>query len=330
MPASLKNVVIKLCCIASFSCCFEIGFSQRIKNESVIRSIHTDHYYRFYYENDFVALTDYYYTSGMNIELVKPSLKKNPVNKIFFCLPRAKMKYGLSLDHFAFTPRHIYYSDILYNDRPYAGCISVSSFRIAMDENKKLQLATSLELGLIGPATFWKPVQTFLHKRLIPAPEPEGWGNQIKNDLILNYKVNLEKSIIQSNSFLLNGNIEAIAGTMNDKLSTGLSIMIGELNNPFQSYETAERKKWELYFFGQSLVNIVGYDATLQGGVFNKKSPYTLSSSQINHLTFQNQVGLIFHHKRFSLELSESFLSKEFKTGLRHIWGGLGLGFELK
>lgn len=330
MSVTFRNVMVKLCCSIVSSSFFYSGFSQRIENESVIRSIHADHYFRFYYENDFVAVTDYYYTSGMNIELVKPSLKKNPVNKIFFRLPGAKMKYGLALNHFAFTPRHIYYSDILYNDRPYAGCISVSSFRIATDENKKLQLATSLELGLIGPVTFWKPVQTFLHKRLIPAPEPEGWDNQIKNDLILNYKINFEKNLFQSNSFLLNGNIEAIAGTMNDNLSTGLSIMIGELNNPFQSYEKLERKKWDLYFFGKSLVNVIGYDATLQGGVFNKKSPHTLSTSEINHFTFQNQVGLMFRHKKFSLELSESFLSKEFKTGMRHIWGGLGLGFELK
>ena len=238
-----KNLFVKLCCIASFSCCFERGFSQRIKNESAIRSIQADHYFRFYYENDFVALTDYYYTSGMNIELVKPSLKKNPVNKLFFCLPGAKMKYGLALDHFAFTPRHIYYSDILYNDRPYAGCISISSFRIATDENRKLQLASSLELGLTGPGAFWKPVQTFLHKRLIPAPEPEGWDNQIKNDLILNYKINLEKNLIHENSFLLNGNIETIAGTMNDKLATGLSIMIGKLSSPFESYETNKSEK---------------------------------------------------------------------------------------
>ena len=117
---------------------------------------------------------------------------------------------------------------------------------------------------------------------------------------------------------------------MNDRISTGLSIMSGKLNSPFESYETNKSEKWELYFFGQSLVNVIGYDAALQGGVFNRKNPHTLSASQINHFTFQNQVGLMFHHKKFSLELSESFLSREFKTGMRHIWGGLGLGFELK
>lgn len=290
----------------------------------------SDHYFRFYYENDFVGITDYYYTSGMNIELVKPSFKKNPLNKLFFRLSETKMKYGIALDHYAFTPLHIIDSEILYGDRPYAGCISLNSFRIATDEKRKLQIFNSLVLGLIGPASFWEPVQTVLHKNLVPAPQPKGWKNQIANDIILNYKTNIEKNLVQSNSFLLNGNVEAIAGTMNDKLSTGLSLMIGRLNDPFQSYENVERKNWELYFFGQSLVSAVGYDATLQGGVFNRKSPYTIPGSQINHFTFQNQVGLMFQHKKFSLELSESFLSKEFKTGIRHLWGGLGIGFELQ
>lgn len=329
MSFILKNVWLRLSLffVLTFLCID--SFAQRIENESIIRTIHADHYFRFYYENDFVALTDYYYTSGMNIELVKPALKKNPLNKIFFGLPGSKMKYGFALDQYAFTPLHIIYSDILYGDRPYAGCISVNSFRIAMDEKRRQQISTSLVLGLIGPATYWKSVQTFLHKRLIPAPQPKGWDHQIQNDLILNYKVDVEKNLIKSNSFLLNGNVEAVAGTMNDKLSTGLSVMIGKMNDPFQSYETLT-KKWELYFFGHSFINAVGYDASLQGGMINRKSPYTLSGSELNRFTFQNQIGLMFHHKKFSLELSESFLSKEFKSGLRHIWGGIGLGFELK
>lgn len=105
-------------------------------------------------------------------------------------------------------------------------------------------------------------------------------------------------------------------------------MMTGRINDPFQSSETI--KSWELYLFGHSFINMVGYDATLQGGVFNKKSPYTLSGSEVNRFTLQNQIGLMFHYKKFSIELSESFLSKEFKTGLSHKWGGVGIGFELK
>ena len=265
----------------------------------------------------------------MNIEWVKPSFQKNPLNKVFFGVPGAKMKYGLALDHYAFTPVHIAEHGILYGDRPYAGCISINSFRIATDEKKRRQISTSLVLGLIGPATQWKPVQTFLHKYLIAAPQPQGWDHQIRNDLILNYKVNLEKNIVGEDFFMLNGNAEAVAGTMNDKLSAGLSVMIGRMNDPYKS-ATISDTKWRLYLFGYSFISAVGYDATLQGGMFNKKSPYTLSASEINRFTLQNQIGLMIHHKNIFIELSESFLSKEFKTGRSHIWGGLGIGIDLK
>jgi hypothetical protein len=165
---------------------------------------------------------------------------------------------------------------------------------------------------------------------LIPAPQPKGWDNQISNDLILNYKLNIVRNFVKENSFVLNGNAEAIAGTMNDKLSTGLSVMIGKMNGLFQSSQSIAKKKWEAYLFGHSFVSVVGYDATLQGGVFNKRSPYTLSASQISRFTLQNQIGLMLHHKRFSIEFSESFLSKEFKTGISHKWGGVGIAIELK
>ena len=312
---------------------FPVGnalFAQRVKNEGLIRSIRADHYFRFYYENDFIAYTDYYYTSGMNIGLVKPSLKKNPLNKIFFRLPQSQMKYGIAFDHYAFTPLHIVYDSILYGDRPYAGCISVTSFRISTDQNKRKQIATSIVLGLIGPASLWKPVQTRLHKNLIPAPQPKGWDNQIRNDLILNYKVNIEKNFIGTNCFQLSGNAETIAGTLNDKLSAGLSLEMGKINDPFGSYKNIPERKWELYLFAHSFGSLIGYDATLQGGVFNKKNPYTLSGEAINRVTLQHQIGLMFNINKFYLELSESFLSKEFNTGLSHHWGSLGIVFELK
>jgi lipid A 3-O-deacylase len=329
MAVRVKNVSLKLI----FSMLVVLSSSdlsaQRIKNESVIRNLSSDNYFRFYYENDFITIIDYYYTSGMNVELVKPSFRKNPLNKIFFGVPGAKMKYGLALDHYAFTPLHIVNDEILYGDRPYAGCISVNSFRIATDEKKRGRISTSLVLGLIGPATRWEPVQTFLHKHVIAAPQPQGWDHQIANDLILNYKVNLEKNLIGEEFFMLNGNAEAIAGTMNDKLSAGLSLMIGSMNDPYKA-SSVSQNKWQVYVFGQSFVSAIGYDATLQGGAFNKKSPYTLSASEINRFTLQNQIGLMIRRKNISVELSESFLSKEFKTGRSHIWGGLGIGIDLK
>jgi hypothetical protein len=187
----------------------------------------------------------------MNLELVKPFFQKNPLNKVFFVVPGAKMKYGLALDHYAFTPLHIVNDEILYGERPYAGCISVNTFRVATDEKKRRRISTSLVLGVVGPVTQWEPVQTFLHKHVIAAPQPQGWDHQIANDLILNYKVNLEKNLIREDFFMLNGNVEAVAGTMNDKLSTGVSLMIGSMNDPYKSSSSVSDGKWQVYVFSR-------------------------------------------------------------------------------
>lgn len=304
--------------------------AQRIKNLSAVRNISSDHYFQFYMDNDFIGGTDYYYTAGMNVELVKPSFRKNPLNKLFFRLPEAKFKYGIALDQYAFTPTHIVYDSILYGDRPYAGCLSINSFRIATNEKRKWRIENSFRIGLIGLPSLCKALQIRLHKSLIPAPQPKGWDNQIKTDLILNYKLNIEKNFIGGKYFLLNGTAGAIAGTLNDKLIGGLNVMMGKMKDPFQSSANSYRKKWEAYLFGSSFFSLVGYDATLQGGVFDNKSPYTLPGSAINRLTLQNQLGIMVNYKRFYLELSETFLSKEFKTGLSHRWGSLGIAFELK
>jgi lipid A 3-O-deacylase len=329
MAVRVKNVHLKLICLMLIIFLFHDLHAQRIKNESVVRNLSSDHYFRFYYENDFVTLIDYYYTSGMNVELVKPSLQKNPLNKIFFGVPGAEMKYGFALDHYAFTPLHIVEDEISYGDRPYAGCISANSFRIATDEKKRRRISTSLILGMIGPVAGWKQAQTFLHKHVVAAPQPKGWHYQIVNDIILNYNVNLEKNLISKGSFMLNTNAEAIVGTMNDKLDAGLSLMIGRMNDPYKS-SSATGKKWEFYVFGRSFVSGVAYDATLQGGMFNKTSPYTLPASKIKKITLQNQIGAILRYKKISVELSESFLSPEFEGGRSHIWGGLGIAVELK
>jgi hypothetical protein len=322
-PKPAITILLLFCFLGNVS-------GQRVKNESLVRSIHADHYFRFYYENDVIALTDYYYTSGMNIEFVKPSLQKNPLNKLFFHLPGSKMKYGIALDHYAFTPVHIIYDSISHGDRPYAGCISINSFRIATDPKRRRQISTSLIVGLIGPPALWKPVQTRLHKNLIPAPQPMGWDNQIKTDLILSYRLNFEKNLIGTKFFLLNGSGEAIAGTLNNKLTGGVHVMVGRIMDPFQYAEQNQDKKWQVYLYASSFLSAIGYDATLQGGFFNRKNVYTVPASEIKRFTFRTQTGIIFSYKKFYTELAESFLSKELKTGRTHIWGSLGIAFKLK
>lgn len=68
---------------------------------------------------------------------------------------------------------------------------------------------------------------------------------------------------------------------------------------------------------------MIGYDATLQGGLFNKSSPYTIPSSDITRVTFQNNYGLVIIIHKINFEYFQSLLTKEFESGKFHRWGGM-------
>lgn len=101
----------------------------------------------------------------------------------------------------------------------------------------------------------------------------------------------------------------------------------GRINAPFTSIKN--KTNFEIYFYLQGLATIIGYDASLQGGLFNKKSPYVIANQNINRITFQNNLGITLPYKSLYLEYTRSELSKEFKTGKSHQWGGFRIGFKL-
>jgi lipid A 3-O-deacylase len=71
----------------------------------------------------------------------------------------------------------------------------------------------------------------------------------------------------------------------------------------------------------------VGYDATLEGGLFNRSSVYTIPGADINRLTLQNKFGLVLIFHSFYIEYYHTGLTEEFKTSLYHKTGGIQIGF---
>ena len=74
------------------------------------------------------------------------------------------------------------------------------------------------------------------------------------------------------------------------------------------------------------MISVIGYDATLQGGLFNKESPYVIPDSKITRATLQNNFGIVMRIKKLYLEYSQSFLTDEFDSGGNHRWGGIRIG----
>ena len=104
--------------------------------------------------------------------------------------------------------------------------------------------------------------------------------------------------------------------------------MAGRFNKRYMPVTYSGRKA-EYYFYGQSRINFIGYDASMQGGLFNRKSPYVILGSDVNRVTFQVDAGIIVNFKKLYLSYTQSFLTKEFRTGKYHRWGGVSIGFAL-
>lgn len=303
------------------------SFSQKIDNTASFRDVKSDNYFRFHYDNDYFTATDQFYTQGYTFELTSPLLSKNPVNYIFLKSKNSSDKFGISLDHIGFTPTTIKSNEILYGDRPFAAAIFLKSFKIATDTINKTRIESSLSIGIIGPGAFGYEMQKGIHE-WIGDEIPMGWQHQIKNDLVLNYNLTHEKELLRfKDYFALNSHLTARVGTLNTNASVGLTATLGLINSPFTS--TSDKNKFQIYLYSQPLANFIGYDASLQGGLFNQSSPYTIPDSDIERITLQNNFGIVMQWRSLYLEYNRVFLTREFETSKSHKWGGFRIGFKL-
>ena len=238
------------------------------------------------------------------------------------------MKYGLRFDHFGYTPTSIRSDFIRYGDRPFAGNIALGSFAIAIDTVKQQRISTTLTAGLIGSKAGGRQMQENIHEWLKNIM-PIGWQYQIANDVILDYQINYEKALWQYRDvFLVNSYSELRVGTHTDRIKSGFNFMLGKFSNPYASNADVRtaKKKFRYHVYGQVQPGFTFYEATLQGGMFNKESPYTLAAKDLTRLTVQGDFGVVLNIHKLTLEYFQSFITKEFETGKLHRWGGVRIG----
>jgi lipid A 3-O-deacylase len=321
----MKKIVVTILIIMGSTI---ITRAQLIDNSSTFRNINHNSYFRFHYDNDYFTKTDEYYSQGITFDYVHPSIKKLLTAKILLKPFKSNPQYGVTFNLFGYTPKSITSDSILYGDRPFNANISLKAFLIQVDEIHRQQITTAFSIGVMGPAGLGYQIQDNIH-RWLKNTIPHGWQHQTKNDIIINYQINYEKQLLDAaNNFLLNYTAEARLGTLNNRLSSGLNFMAGHFNKRFAPVNYKKRKA-EYYFYAQGRINIIGYDASLQGGLFNRKSPYTIAAASITRTTFQADAGVIVNFKKLYLSYSQSLLTKEFSTGTYHRWGGISVGFAL-
>ncbi|MES2780046.1 MAG: lipid A deacylase LpxR family protein [Bacteroidota bacterium] len=288
-----------------------------------------DHLIRLNYDNDFFSATDQYYTQGVRLEYIAPVFGQSPIRHLLLATKNASSVYaGVAIERDGFTPSGIRIVGIPYGDRPYAGTMFVSPFSIAFNQKKQTRIFSQLDLGMMGPIVGGKEEQTSIHKT-IGNILPLGWEYQIANDVIVNYTTQFEKGVFNREHITLTGFIQGRIGTLYTDASVGTMLRVGWMNDYFSNLgitKGLDSRKFQLYGFAKGSGKVVGYNATMQGGLFSE-SIYTLPASSINRTVAQGSYGVVIAYKRFQLEYTKHYITPEYKNGLTHGWGHCNISF---
>ncbi len=172
-------------------------------------------------ENDVWARTDRYYTNGLKIGVGVPGntlteafkeptrwlLDRFNVDRDFQFRPGEEPHFGVFLGQNLYTPKQIATAAAQPLDRPWAAWLYLGV--VAQREAGNRLDSAEIDLGMVGPAAAGKLTQTEWH-RLIGAPRPLGWDNQIRNEPAFVATYLQKRRYDRGDSALLPPNVEII------------------------------------------------------------------------------------------------------------------------
>ena len=262
---------------------------------------------RFDYANDYFTGTDRYFTQGLGLQYFDPALARSPLMRLVPALPDGR-SYGLILRNSGFTPSRLDSDAARPSDRPFAATLTLGHVIVSRDAERGLTLTARLDAGMIGQAAGGKWQQVGIHRATGNAL-PHGWDDQIRNDAAIGYSLRLEKRLTGGRNGELGAYADAAVGTLYDDAALGISGKAGRVEG--------EKR---FYAFGRAEDKLVGYDATLQGGLFNRGSPHVFQTSQVRRNVMRAEIGAVLDRGRWAVAFSRVYLSREYIGGLSHQW----------
>jgi hypothetical protein len=178
------------------------------------------------------------------------------------------------------------------SDHPYAGWLYGGVFR-ASDFADGSHLRYGLDLGCLGPCAGGEWVQTRLH-RIIDQPQPQGWSEQIKNELGAVLYADYAPLRWQFGAAVdLTPSLHGRFGNIFTDAGAGILLRAGRLNL-LPDADT-------VHGFVRLDARAVGYNATLQGGYFSNRNPRTVAPKR---LVGEAEIGLLWSRAPFAVSVS--------------------------
>ena len=300
-------------------------------------TISPEKYVYIQFDNDIFDYTDRFYTSGMRVQVIGPGLRHNPLNHLMVPYWHSCINYyGIEIVQNIYTPSTTLRGGILNGDRPYAGTLYFATRKVSNDALRKVRQSSELQEGILGPSSLAGALQISFHTSTPQNNEPLGWEYQIRNDVLLNYSLTLEKGILSSRNLEINLNSTGILGTVQTHVSGGAYLRTGWFNPYFDQLFFSKRalniqrnhKNLQGYFFISLKGRFIAYDATLQGGLFNRSSPYTIPAPEIKRIVMEGSAGIVFSYGGIQIKGEQFLLSPEFENGWWHKWLSIQVGFS--
>jgi lipid A 3-O-deacylase len=131
--------------------------------------------------------SDQAYTNGIKFAYIYANnqipdwAKKTALKLNFFDagISSSKVNFGLSLGHQIFSPNNTYLTELIPDDRPYAGWL-YAGFAVSLKKDDVAQFF-EFDIGIIGPSALGKQVQNNFHD-LIRTRRAEGWQNSLHDE----------------------------------------------------------------------------------------------------------------------------------------------------
>ena len=259
---------------------------------------HTPWAQSIFFENYLFDGTDSNYTNGVKYSLISPDLSPHAkqglmprkVLELIHKIPylrdsgpeyshRAEISFGQNM----YTPSDTDRTDLVSDDRPYAGWSYVGLAyhrRTEFVQHLDFLDSVELQLGVVGPQAYAKETQDLVHD-LRGIDRAEGWDNQLKNEpgLVVAFERKWLFYPDVTGALAADAIVHAggAVGNVATYLNSGLEIRYGlnlprsfgvSLIRPAGSTLFAPRRKPSLYLFGAVDGRYVIRDIFLDGNTF--------------------------------------------------------------
>lgn len=329
--------------------CSSSGFAATENGEEADVSTYFDTL-TLYWENDFFAGTDRDYTNGIKLSWSTPfgDLEKTslplwsfPVfaHLPFVNKPGGRRAVSLAFGQDMYTPVDASRSDLIEDDRPYAGYSYIAAgFHTRRAQHKD---SWELRLGVVGPASLAEATQNLIHDA-IGDKRAKGWDHQLENEVTFDLICERQWRQLSTNlggklNFDLIPHVGGWLGTTKTHANAGAEIRFGRtLPNDFGScpirggcetnsafYDNGPSSKARIHFFLSGEAKLVLRDIFLDGNTY-------VRSHRVDKKTLVGELmaGIVWRKKRFKVSYAYIYRTREFQTQRDNlVYGSLSLAW---